>query len=313
MSKEVAVKEQKLKANAELPPMIARVSEEGLARARSIVITTDEQLSLAETVAHVLKTEWEMLDEERARLKKPFLDGGAAIDDHYRGPIKTLKEAVETVKVTMLTYRKQVQIEFERKAKAEEEARRREQEARRKAEEEAHTRAIEAQRAADKAELDRQTAAKEAAQAEAAREKAARAEAEARASADQAALKRAEQATAEAKENERRAKEEASDLRKKALQAAMDKLRAEETAQQATATAAIEPAKTVSVAPKFGGGSTRKKYGYKIKGAVPANYMTIDHEKIQATVDRLKDIAQETLGDWVEVTVEESLALGRKT
>jgi chromosome segregation ATPase len=273
-----------------------------------VVIDTDVDYAKAADFINDVKAMERRLDEDRVRLKAPFLAGTRQIDEYFRRPLQACTEAVKAVKSVMVAY-------DQKKARERAEEERRQAEERRRLEAEARERARaeqEAREAAERARLDAERQKREAAEAEARRAKEAQEAAEAKARGDQEAAQAAERRAKQAEDDARRAKEQAAQEREKAIEARRLQLRAEAAAQEAQAEAAkpapaaVEPIKVAGVARK-----TAWKFRIKSRTNVPDAYLCPDEAKIQAVVDRLKEMAQESLGDWIEIYPEESLAIGR--
>lgn len=334
MSTEVAALPQEsgqLEATAKLPTMIEAVSGGLLARAKSIAVISDGGYVEASKFGVMVKTEMEKLEAERVDLKAPFLVGGKRIDDYFRGPIAALASAIELTKKAMTDYnaekRRLAAIEQKR---LDDEKTAREAEAKKLADE-----AAAKIRAEEKARLDaaeaiakEERAKREAAEAEARQAAEALKAAEARAAGDrqtaEAADARAKTAEAEADA----AKADAAAERRKAVDAKLAQLKAAKATQAALATmdtaqaAADVPVQQVATTTKVAGVATRLVWKWRTKPdfdlqaaiedvVVPLHYVRLDDEKIDATVARLKDMAQESL-PWLEIYSEESLALGTR-
>jgi len=299
---------QELAVNARLPIGIQTQTQSLLNEARMVVILTDEGYADAAEIVNKIKAVAVQLEQDRVLLKAPFLAATRQLDDYFRGPVQVCESAIKIVKSAMLAY--------DDKKRIEREAREREQAAERKRlEEEVRAKARaeqEAREAAERARLAEETRRREAAEAEARRareaEEAAQAQARGDQEAAQAAEKRAQLAEAEAaqaKEQARLDREAAIEARRKQLQAERANLAAQEEAAKPIAR---------SEAPvKVSGVSRKTAWRYRIVKplGIPDSYLIPDEAKIQAAVDRLKDMAQETLGDWIEVYPEEQLAIGR--
>lgn len=299
-----------------------------VAKANGVSIASDADYVTAVDYINELKAEHSRLDKERIKTKKPFLDGCNELDAMYRGPLALLDSSVKVVKATMVKYdeRKRLEREAEerrliaerRKATLEAERLEREAQARLRAEEDARR---ETQRLAD-AEARRKV---EAAEAEARREREARESAEAKARGDQQAAAASEARAKQAEEDARKAKEQGRLDREAAIEARRKQLKAEaatqaavenmsagnKAASMATAAALEAPKELETVS----GVSRKRVWKYRLKAPieqVPMMYHTVDHEVVQAAVDRLKDMAQATLGDWLEVYFKDDLAVGKK-
>jgi DNA repair exonuclease SbcCD ATPase subunit len=295
-----------LSAAAQLPAVIVSQASAIVERSRAVVIATDEDYGKAADFINDIKAAGKKLDEDRVALKADFLAGCKRIDDYFRAPIQACEDAVKAVKAVMLTYdeRKRREAEAERR-RQEAERLRLEAEARERAQAEQAAR-----EAAERARLDAERQKREAAEAEARSARQAQEAAEAKARGDQEAAQAAERRAAEAEADAERAREQARQDREKAIEARRLQLRAEAYTQEAQAQAA----KPVEVAPepvKVSGVSRKKVWKFRIAGPVPTIYMKVDEEKIQSVVDRLKDMAQEQMGNWIEVYSEDVLAVGR--
>lgn len=266
-----------LEAHGMLPATIIRDAEAVYTRAINLRIATAEDYQEAASIAADIAESAKSLDKDREELKADFLKGCRKIDDYFRGPIARRKEAVQKIKDAMIAYDKR-QAEIRRLAQEQEDRERREREA-----------------AAKKLQD----------------------EAEAKLKAEQEAAQEAERAKA------------AGD-REAAIEATRRQLRAEEAAKT-TVAAAQEAAKAVEaprpwVSPtplKVAGVARKTVWKWRLKNPgkdlqsmlednlIPLKYLMLDEEKIQRAVDRLKDMAQETLGDWIEVYDEAALAIGK--
>jgi chemotaxis protein histidine kinase CheA len=316
-----------LMASATLPSDIQAVAERVYRQAVAVRIESDADYSAAAELAADISQSIKSIDADRVKLKAPFLAGTRQIDDYFRGPIARREEAIRTIKGAMLDWdeakRREAEAERQR-LQAEErareaEARRKEKEAqeRLRAEETARRQAAEAAQAQERAK-------REAAEAEAWRARQAAAAAEAAARGDQAAAKAAEARAKQAEIDAKNAKKQAEIDREAAIEARRKQLAAErETAAAAEAAAqaqtAAQEATTAAVAgpaalAKVDGVSRRRVWKFRLKAPldkVPMRYHCLDTDKVQEVVDRLKDLAAETLGDCFEVYFEDELAVGR--
>lgn len=322
--------EIELSAKAKLPGLIERATEAILVKAQSITIATDEDYIKAGEFGSSAKQELDRLEAERVERKEDFLRGGKRVDDHYRLPLATLKKAIDQVKTYMGAYNEkkriaaaaeQKRLDDARKAKAAE-AKRLEDEALAKIreEEQARLRAAEAKAAEERSR-------REAAEAETRRAVEAQQAADARAAGDRIAADAADKRAAKAEEDAKTANADAANERAKALEAKRAELRAQrETASavqsmDAANAVASQAATTVAAPARVAGANDRitvkwkwrVKVGHALK--IPDRYLIPDEAKIQGDVDRLKEHAQEVLGDWIEVYSEEAIALkkGSKT
>lgn len=281
-----------------LPTLLEHGANVLVQRAKSIVIATDQDYVQAGDFAREVKARWDATEAERVKLKAPALEMGKTVDNHFRGPLAMLDSAFKETKRLMGVYdtKKRQEQEAEerrlteerRKATLEAEAREREAQKRMQAEEEARR---EAQRAAD-AEARRRVEAAEA-EARGAREDAKRALAEAAAEREKAIEARRAQLRAEAQTRE----------------AVISMEEGTKAAGEATAAALAvrkEPVKAEGVA-------RRTVWRFRLKNidSIPRRYLKLDEEKLQRDIDRMKDAAQELLGDWVEVYAEEALIIGK--
>lgn len=281
-----------------LPTLLEEGAVALLNRAKSVTILTDADYVSAADFVREIRTRWESTEAERKKLKDPALDLGRAIDNHFRRPLSILADAATYTKLVMGAYdtKKREEAEAEerrlteerRRATLEAEAREREAQKRMQAEEEARR---EAQRAAD-AEARRRVEAAEA-EARGAREDAKRALAEAAAEREKAIEARRAQLRAEAQTRE----------------AVISMEEGTKAAGEATAAALSvrkEPVKAEGVA-------RRVIWRFRLKDidSIPRRYLKLDEEKLQRDIDRMKDAAQELLGDWVEVYSEEALIIGK--
>lgn len=297
-----------LTAAAALPSGIQREAQELLDRAKSVAIVDDAGYIQAKDFIDDIKAQEARLDADRVLLKAPFLAGTRRIDGYFGNPIKLCREAVDTVKRAMLHYDHKKRIEREEaERKAAEERRRLElaAQARAKAEREAAE-------AAERARLAEERQRREAAEAEARRAREAQEAAEAAARGDREAAAAADARAKQAEREATAAKEQARLDREKAIEARRLQLRAEREA----AAAQDEAEKPREVAPepvKVAGVSRKVAWKWRLvpNVAVPSAYLAPDEAKITAAVERLKDLAQETLGGWIEVYSEDSLAVGK--
>lgn len=297
-----------LSAIAQLPPDVVAEGSNLVARAKSVTILSDGDYVKAVEFINYVKGVEKRLDEDRVRLKAPFLAGTRQIDSYFAGPIGACVTAVKEVKTVMLAYDDRKRKEAEELARqAAAEQRRLAQEAQARAAAEA-----EARRQAQEAALAQERAARESAEASERAERARREAAEAQAAGVARGKEEAEARAKAAEEDAARAKAQAAQDREAAIEARRKQLRAEAQAQQAAEAAqapveaAPEPVKAAGVARK-----TVWKYRIKSRTNVPDSYLMPDEAKIQEVVDRLKDMAQESLGDWIEVYSEQVLAVGR--
>ena len=101
--------------------------------------------------------------------------------------------------------------------------------------------------------------------------------------------------------------------REKAIQAERDRLRAEKevSAKQAEAEKPPVEQTLVPAQVKVEGVARKVSWKWKLKEGmpVPAQYMTVDTDKINAAVTRMKDLAAEAF-PWLEVWPEDQLAIG---
>ena len=316
-----------LMASATLPSDIQAVAERVYRQAVAVKIQSDADYSAAAKLAADISQSIKSIDADRVRLKAPFLAGTRQIDDYFRGPIGRREEAIRAIKGAMLDWdeQKRREAEAERQRLAAEErareveARRKEKEAqeRLRAEETARRQAAEAAEAQERAK-------REAAEAEARRARQAQEAAEAKARGDQeaaqAAEARAKQAEVEAENAKRQAaadREAAIEARRKQLaaerqtqEAAEAAAKASEAAREATTAAAAGPAGLA----KVDGVARRRVWKFRLKvplDKVPQRYLCLDTDKVQDVVDRLKELAAETLGDCFEVYYEDELAVGK--
>jgi DNA repair exonuclease SbcCD ATPase subunit len=299
---------ESLKAAAELPAAIVSQGSALLERAKSVVIQSDDDYVSAANFVNDIKATEKRIDEDRVRLKAPFLAGVRQIDDYFRAPLAACAEAVKSIKRTMLAY-------DERKRREREEAERQAAAERRRLEEEAQAKARaeeQARQAAERARLAEETRRREAAEAEARRAREAEEAANAKARGDQEAAEAAERRAKQAEEDAAKAREQSRIDREAAIAAKRQQLAAERAHAQAQEEAA-KPIAVTPEPPKVAGVARKRVWKYRIvkRLAVPDSYLIPDEAKIQAAVDRLKDMAQEALGDWIEVYSEEALAVGK--
>lgn len=332
MSTEVATQEAgDLTATAVLPSMIEAATSHLLARAKSIAVISDEGYVAASKFGTDVKAEMDKLEAERVSLKNPFLVGGKRIDDYFRGPIATLASAIELTKKAMTDYN----AEKRRLAAIEQKRLDDEKTAKEAAAKKLADEAAAKIRAEERARLDaaeaiakEERSKREAAEAEARQAAEALKAAEARAAGDRAAAEAADKRAADAKQQTDVATADAAEQRKKAYDAKMAQLRAEKATKSAISTMdtaqaeADKPVQQVASSTKVSGVATRTVWKWRTKPdfdlqaaiedvVVPLHYVRLDDEKIDATVARLKDMAQESL-HWLEIYSEESLALGTR-
>jgi hypothetical protein len=297
-------------------------------RVISITIASDADYSLAATFASDISAMSKSLDKDRVALKADFLAGCKRIDGYFKTPIDTLDTAFKRVKKVMVAYddSKRLAREAEERRLTDQrgaaalEAKRLEEAAaqRIRAEEDARREA----RAAVDAEARRKVEAAEA-NARAARE--AQAAAEATARGDKAAAFAANARAAQAEVDAAVAKTQAAADREAAIEARRKQLKAEAATKAAVETmeagnqaasvataAALEGPKELAT---VGGVARKRVWKFRMKvplDQVPIRYHCLDSDTVQAVVDRLKDLASDTLGEWFEVTFEDVLAVGKK-
>jgi hypothetical protein len=307
-----------LQAQASLPTDSERLAGAALAKANSMSIATDADYETAAGFANDIRAMQARLDAERISLKADFLLGCQKIDGYFRGPIAACESAFKAVKGAMIAYDDRKKREREA-----EEARQREERRKAEAEAQARVRAEEEARREAQRTADLEARAKlEAAEADARREREARLQAEARQRGDAEELEKANKRAAEAEADAKRARDQALADREAAIEARRRQNKAE--AQTAAATAAVgKAAETVAADPvKVSGVARKTVWKWRLKqGAdlqamiqdniIPVHYLKLDADKIDATVERLKDLAQNTL-PWLEIYSESELAIGKK-
>jgi DNA repair exonuclease SbcCD ATPase subunit len=244
-------------------------------RAIAVVVSSDDDYAAAVGFINEIKAMAGQLDKDRVRLKEPFLNGCREIDAYFKRPITVLEESVARIKTAMVDY------DNKRRLLA--------QEAARKAEEERREREAEAKRKADEA---------------------------------QAAIRRQQEAQQAARDAAAAGDREAAiEARRKALRAEAETAAAVSTMDEA-AKAASAPIAAPAAPATVAGVARRTVWKWRLKpGAdvvamiqdarIPAHYLKLNEDHLQMTVDRLKELAQRTLGDWIEVYSEETLAVGK--
>lgn len=227
-----------------LPPAEITGAAQALNFARSIIVSSQAEYSLAAEELKAIKARYDRIEEQRQTIKKPVLEAGRAIDAFFNNVLEPLKEAERIVKRTMLTFRE----EEERKA---EEARRKRDEEIRAASALAEKKAREAR---EKAEAEARRQREEAERKSREADEAARREREAK---NEAERKRAAEERRRLEEEERKARERAAT----ALE------RGEEKAQSAMNTAAEVAAQPlpVAAAPTAKGASVRRTFKARVK------------------------------------------------
>jgi hypothetical protein len=80
-----------------------------LLNVKEIKIVNEEQRDIAEKLRGLVKDTFKEVDTTRAADKKPFLDGGKAVDDEYRDHLKALKDADDKLTAALKTYQIQKQ------------------------------------------------------------------------------------------------------------------------------------------------------------------------------------------------------------
>ena len=314
-------------ATATLPTDVQARAEGLYRQAVAIRVSSDVDYELAAGFVADIKAAFEQLDKDRVRLKKPFLDGTRGIDDYFRTPIARGEEAIRKVKDAMIEWDKQKRIaqeleerrlaEVKRKADAEAREREKAAQERIRAEEQAKREAAEAREREERSK-------REAAEATERRERARREAAEAQAKGIEEAAKAAEKRAQAAEEEAAKAREQSRLDREAAIEARRRQLKAEDQTAAAVATmdTAQAEAQAAGTAAAIGPDELHKVSGVARKRVwkfrlvtpidkVPMRYHCLDTDKVQEVVDRLKDLAGETLGECFEVYFEDELAVGR--
>jgi len=169
--------EQPYKAEVMLPAEIelAGPADVAFRDAAEVVIDSDIMRDVAVEERNALRERWSRMEELRKRLKKPFVDGGAYIDNLFRAPMARFEAGREVYDKKILSYnadqeRKRAEEQARLEAAAASERKRAEEEAR-KQQEEADRLAAEAAKAETAEEAERlSAAADEAAQSAAAKQ-----------------------------------------------------------------------------------------------------------------------------------------------
>jgi chromosome segregation ATPase len=300
-------------AKIELPSGSEMTAQKVLTQATGLRINTDEDYGKAADFANDCKRMGEKEDADRVELKKDFLAGCRRIDAYFKRPIELYDQAFKAVKEAMKRYDERKREALKAEQKRLDDARRQEEEAQKKRREAEERARREAQEKVD-AEARART---EAAEAEARKAREAQAAAEAQARGDREAAEAATRRANAAEEDARKANEQAKTDREAAIEARRKQLKAErETQAGADAVSAATTAATTQTTEldKVAGVSRKTVWKYRVRkqDGVPRNYLTPNFELIQTDVDRLKERAQEVLGDWLEVYSEQELAVGKK-
>ena len=264
-----------LTASVVLPALLDIGATAVQQRAIAVVVSSDDDYAAAVGFINEIKAMGGQLDKDRVRLKEPFLSGCREIDAYFKRPITILEEGVSRIKTAMVDY------DNKRRLLA--------QAAARKAEDERREREAEAKRKADEA---------------------------------QAAIRRQQEAQQVARDAAAAGDREAAiEARRKALRAEAETAAAVSTMDEAVK-AASAPIAAPAAPAKVAGVARRTVWKWRLKpGAdlvamikdnrIPTHYLKLNEDHLQMTVDRLKDMAQETLGDWIEVYSEDVLAIGK--
>jgi len=169
--------EQPYKAEVMLPAEVELIGPADVAfrDAADVVIDSDIMRDVAVDERNALRDRWSRMEELRKRLKKPFVDGGAYIDNLFRAPMARFEAGREVLDKKILSYnaeqeRKRAEEQARLEAAAAAERKRAEEEARKQQEEADRLARMAAQAASEEDAARLSAAADEAAQSAAAKQ-----------------------------------------------------------------------------------------------------------------------------------------------